>query len=90
MHVISGLCVPRPPSSKPLTISSAFGRCRDPHWQLGIVIIMPRESGFVSLLSRHTLKQLKFVLPGGAITYWLDTHNRFWSIASSASQGWAR
>lgn len=25
--------------------------------------------------SRHTLKQLKFVLPGGLLTYYYDSHN---------------
>ncbi|KAI0648964.1 hypothetical protein C8Q79DRAFT_1007555 [Trametes meyenii] len=27
--------------------------------------------------SRHTLKQLKFVLPGGLLTYYFDSHNAF-------------
>ncbi|KAI0833652.1 hypothetical protein BC628DRAFT_1308373 [Trametes gibbosa] len=30
--------------------------------------------------SRHTLKQLKFVLPGGLLTYYFDSHNVFLRI----------
>ncbi|KAI0701316.1 hypothetical protein BC835DRAFT_1323310 [Cytidiella melzeri] len=33
-------------------------------------------------LSRHTLRQLKFIIPGALLTFWLDTHNAFWSIFS--------
>lgn len=44
--------------------------------------------------SRHTLKQLKFVLPGGLTTYYFDSHNVFLRIlagdASDAAQGWGR
>lgn len=39
-------------------------------------------------LSRHTLKQLKFVLPGGLVTYLLDTHARFWRLVEGGN-GWA-
>ncbi|KAI5122302.1 hypothetical protein M0805_002378 [Coniferiporia weirii] len=40
-------------------------------------------------LSRHTLKQLKFVLPGGLVTYLLGTVARFWQLVEKGS-GWAR
>ncbi|EJD06585.1 uncharacterized protein FOMMEDRAFT_17095 [Fomitiporia mediterranea MF3/22] len=40
-------------------------------------------------LSRHTLKQLKFVLPGGAVTYLLGTLARFWQLVEEET-GWAR
>jgi len=39
-------------------------------------------------LSRHTLKQLKFVLPGGLVTYALGTLARFWKLVES--NGWAK
>jgi len=39
-------------------------------------------------LSSHTLKQLKFVLPGGVVTYVLGTLARFWRLVES--NGWAR
>ncbi|KAI0767905.1 hypothetical protein BC629DRAFT_1292675 [Irpex lacteus] len=35
---------------------------------------------FIGALSRHTLKQLKFIIPGGLVTFWLNTHQAFWSI----------
>jgi len=42
-------------------------------------------------LSRHTLSQLKFVLPGAAITYYLGTHEVFWNLVSEVGRnGWAR
>jgi len=42
-------------------------------------------------LSRHTLRQLKFVIPGGAITYYLGTHKVFWRMVTDMSwDGWAR
>ncbi|KAI0775058.1 hypothetical protein BD413DRAFT_292492 [Trametes elegans] len=42
--------------------------------------------------SRHTLKQLKFVLPGGLLTYYFDSHNVFLRIlrGESGVQGWSR
>ncbi|KAI0749600.1 hypothetical protein C8Q80DRAFT_1162851 [Daedaleopsis nitida] len=42
--------------------------------------------------SRHTLKQLKFVLPGGLVTYYLDSHNVLLSIlkGDDGVQGWGR
>ncbi|EIW57706.1 uncharacterized protein TRAVEDRAFT_150319 [Trametes versicolor FP-101664 SS1] len=42
--------------------------------------------------SRHTLKQLKFVLPGGLTTYYFDSHNVFLRILAGdgAVQGWGR
>jgi len=42
-----------------------------------------------SHLSRHTLRQLRFVLPGGALTYWLGTLEELQHVWASAS-GWAR
>ncbi|PCH42147.1 hypothetical protein WOLCODRAFT_132222 [Wolfiporia cocos MD-104 SS10] len=33
-------------------------------------------------LSRHTLRQLKFILPGGLITYYLNSHIVFWNIVN--------
>jgi hypothetical protein len=42
-------------------------------------------------LSRHTLRQLKFVIPGGAITYYLGTHEVFWRMVNDMSwEGWGR
>ena len=46
------------------------------------------STGFVHF-SRHTLKQLKFVLPGGLVTYLLGTVARFWNLVEKES-GWAR
>ncbi|RDX42135.1 hypothetical protein K466DRAFT_575159 [Polyporus arcularius HHB13444] len=42
--------------------------------------------------SRHTLKQLKFVLPGGIVSYYLDSHNVLLRILSGedGAQGWGR
>ncbi|THH22133.1 hypothetical protein EUX98_g8241 [Antrodiella citrinella] len=37
-------------------------------------------SSAIASLSRHTLRQLKFILPGGLLTLWLDSHNKFWRI----------
>ena len=49
-----------------------------------------RTTSFMSL-SRHTLSQLKFVLPGAAITYYLGTHEVFWNLLSEVGRnGWAR
>ncbi|KAH8118053.1 hypothetical protein DFH11DRAFT_1699364 [Phellopilus nigrolimitatus] len=49
------------------------------------------SSGHVAFvrLSRHTLKQLKFVLPGGLVTYLLGTVARFWQLVEEEN-GWAR
>ncbi|KAI0925743.1 hypothetical protein AcW1_008096 [Taiwanofungus camphoratus] len=43
-------------------------------------------------LSRHTLKQLKFILPGGFVTYYLGTRGEFWRIAKGEvdDDGWGR
>ena len=42
-------------------------------------------------LSRHTLRQLKFVIPGGAITYYLGTHEVFWKMINGMGrEGWGR
>lgn len=42
--------------------------------------------------SRHTLKQLKFVLPGGLITYYLDSYNVLLRILNgeAGKDGWSR
>ncbi|OSC99876.1 hypothetical protein PYCCODRAFT_1437849 [Trametes coccinea BRFM310] len=42
--------------------------------------------------SRHTLKQLKFVLPGGLITYYFESHNVFLHILRGdyGARGWGR
>ena len=47
-------------------------------------------SSLVSL-SRHTLKQLKFVLPGGVLTYYFDSHNLLLGILNgdAGSMAWA-
>ncbi|CAL1716750.1 unnamed protein product [Somion occarium] len=37
-------------------------------------------STILASLSRHTLRQLKFILPGGLITYYLNTHQEFLRI----------
>ncbi|OBZ72096.1 hypothetical protein A0H81_07861 [Grifola frondosa] len=54
---------------------------------------MPSDSATALVsLSRHTLRQLKFVLPGGLITYYLNSHVAFWRIATGEadSDGWAQ
>ena len=47
-------------------------------------------SSLVSL-SRHTLKQLKFVLPGAALSYYFDSHNRLLRLLAPdpGSDSWA-
>ena len=40
-------------------------------------------------VSRHTLKQLKFVLPGGLVTYALGTLARLGALLGE-DRGWAR
>ncbi|KAI0787953.1 hypothetical protein C8Q74DRAFT_1255015 [Fomes fomentarius] len=42
--------------------------------------------------SRHTLKQLKFVLPGGLLTYYYDSHNMLLRILSGEGgvRSWGR
>ena len=42
-------------------------------------------------LSKHTLKQLKFVLPGGALTYYFDSHNLLLGMLNgdAGSKAWA-
>lgn len=45
----------------------------------------------MSSLSRHTLKQLKFVLPGALVTYLLDTLPHFWHlVVDDHAHSWAR
>ncbi|KZT72981.1 hypothetical protein DAEQUDRAFT_722072 [Daedalea quercina L-15889] len=43
-------------------------------------------------VSRHTLKQLKFILPGGLITYYLGSHEALWRIVDGEAHttGWGR
>lgn len=43
-------------------------------------------------VSRHTFSQLKFIVPGGLVTYWLQTHTTLWEIytGEADSGGWAR
>lgn len=42
-------------------------------------------------LSRHTLNQLKFVIPGGVVTYYLGAHEQFWRLVRDRGrEGWAR
>jgi len=40
--------------------------------------------------TEHTLRQLKLVLPGAAITYYLGTLNDFWGILQGTGGAWAR
>ncbi|KAM5538571.1 hypothetical protein V8D89_001413 [Ganoderma adspersum] len=42
--------------------------------------------------SRHTLKQLKFVLPGGLLTYYFDSYNLLLRLLNGegGDQGWSR
>jgi hypothetical protein len=40
--------------------------------------------------TEHTLRQLKLVLPGAAITYYLGTLNNFYSILHGTGGSWAR
>ncbi|PIL29805.1 hypothetical protein GSI_08011 [Ganoderma sinense ZZ0214-1] len=42
--------------------------------------------------SRHTLKQLKFVLPGGLLTYYFDSYNVLIRLLNGegGDQGWSR
>lgn len=52
---------------------------------------MPSTPSRSVSLSRHTLRQLKFVIPGGAITYYLGTHEVFWRMVSGIGrEGWGR
>lgn len=43
-------------------------------------------------VSRHTLRQLKFIVPGGLATFVLGTHNALWQIFSGTADvgSWAR
>ena len=48
-------------------------------------------SGQPVSLSRHTLRQLKFVIPGGAVTYYLGTYEVFWRMVNGMGwDGWGR
>jgi len=50
----------------------------------------PSSSGHRFIrLSRHTQKQLKFLLPGGCVTYAFGTTAKFWQLVET-DQGWAR
>ncbi|KAF9468097.1 hypothetical protein BDZ94DRAFT_1247174 [Collybia nuda] len=40
--------------------------------------------------TQHTLRQLKLVVPGGAITYYLKTLHEFWRIAQGEGGSWGR
>ncbi|KZT20167.1 hypothetical protein NEOLEDRAFT_1141147 [Neolentinus lepideus HHB14362 ss-1] len=40
-------------------------------------------------LSRHTIKQLQFIAPGLAITYYFDIHDKFWGLLDDRA-GWGR
>lgn len=42
--------------------------------------------------SRHTLKQLKFVLPGGLLTYYFDSYNVLLRLLNGegGDQGWSQ
>ncbi|KAH8100847.1 hypothetical protein BXZ70DRAFT_936190 [Cristinia sonorae] len=50
------------------------------------------SSTSIASMSRHTLRQLKFILPGGLVTLWLDSHHKFWRIyngeAGTGSFAW--
>ncbi|EGN99268.1 hypothetical protein SERLA73DRAFT_73804 [Serpula lacrymans var. lacrymans S7.3] len=49
----------------------------------------PRQNPTQRSLSTHTLRQLKFVIPGTAITYYLDTYHVFLSLlTNNGSDGW--
>ncbi|GBE88033.1 hypothetical protein BKA93DRAFT_792965 [Sparassis latifolia] len=43
-------------------------------------------------LSRHTLKQVKFILPGAFITYYLGSHVEVWKLVTGDAgvDGWGR
>ena len=47
---------------------------------------------YLMSLSRHTLRQLKFILPGGLITYYLGSHAALWRIVNGEARitGWDR
>lgn len=52
---------------------------------------MPAASSPPLSVSQHTLRQLKFVIPGGAITYYLRTYDVFWRILEGElGDGWGR
>lgn len=38
------------------------------------------SSSVVALISRHTLRQVKFILPGGLATWYLESHREFLRI----------
>ncbi|OSX57747.1 hypothetical protein POSPLADRAFT_1041611 [Postia placenta MAD-698-R-SB12] len=46
----------------------------------------------MSSLSHHTLRQLKFILPGGLTTYYLNSHAIFWRVVrgDTGTDGWGR
>jgi len=52
---------------------------------------MSRSSGAAQAvpLSQHTFRQLKFILPGGLLTYWLGSVNEF-MLLTQGGKGWAR
>ncbi|KAI0077901.1 hypothetical protein K474DRAFT_1642471 [Panus rudis PR-1116 ss-1] len=47
-------------------------------------------STLLASLSRHTLRQLKFILPGGLITFWLDTYHEFVRVLLGEQGSFAR
>ena len=40
--------------------------------------------------TQHAIRQLKLVVPGGAITYYLGTFQEFWWIVQGAGGSWGR
>ncbi len=52
----------------------------------------PHPAMSLMSFSRHTLKQLKFVLPGGLLTYYFDSYNVLLRILNGEGEdhGWSR
>ncbi|KAI0783690.1 hypothetical protein C8Q75DRAFT_810745 [Abortiporus biennis] len=50
------------------------------------------SSSALAKVSRHTLRQLKFILPGGLTTWYFDSHHELWRILEGEHDvgGWAR
>ncbi|EIW84260.1 hypothetical protein CONPUDRAFT_163432 [Coniophora puteana RWD-64-598 SS2] len=48
------------------------------------------SSAYQSTFSAHTRRQLRFVFPGAALTYWLDAHHAFLAILSHGEGLWER
>jgi len=52
---------------------------------------MPTANSLATSVSRHTLRQLKFVIPGAAITYYLGLYNVFRTIVEKENDdAWGR